>query len=78
MSLKDKIKFNFPHVSEYTDRGNVENNLTDEERNNIKSDVKIKAMCFNGDMNLAVTNRGQVLPCCHCDTETMMKKILKN
>ena len=42
--------FNFPHVSEYTDRGNVENNLTDEERNNIKSDVKIKAMCFNGDI----------------------------
>jgi hypothetical protein len=30
-------------------------------------------MCFNGDMNLAVTNRGQVLPCCHCDTERMMK-----
>jgi|TARA_B110000444_G_scaffold182342_1_gene171219 hypothetical protein len=83
MSLKDKIKFNFPHVSEYTDRGNVENNLTDEERNNIKSDVKIKAMCFNGDMNLAVTNRGQVLPCCHCDTETMMndpdfKKLAEN
>ena len=68
MSLKEKIKFNFPHISEYNHRGNVEEPLTDEERKNIKSDVKIKPMCFNGNMNLAVTNRGQVLPCCHCDT----------
>ena len=52
MSLKNKIKFNFPHVSEYTERGDIEKNLTDEERKNIKSDVKIEPMCFDGDMNL--------------------------
>ena len=69
MSLKDKIKFNFPHVSEYTDRGDVEKSNTKLYDEN----VKIKPMCFNGNMNLAVTNRGQVLPCCHCDTERMMK-----
>ena len=69
MSLKEKIKFNFPHVSEYTERGDVEKSNTKLYDEN----VKIKPMCFNGDMNLAVTNRGQVLPCCHCDTERMMK-----
>ena len=69
MSLKEKIKFNFPHVSEYTERGNVEKSNTKLYDEN----VKIKPMCFNGNMNLAVTNRGQVLPCCHCDTERMMK-----
>lgn len=69
MSLKEKIKFNFPHVSEYTDRGDVEKSNTKLYDEN----VKIKPMCFNGNMNLAVTNRGQVLPCCHCDTERMMK-----
>ena len=79
MSLKEKIKFNFPHVSEYTERGDVEKSNTKLYDEN----VKIKPMCFNGDMNLAVTNRGQVLPCCHCDTETMMndpdfKKLAEN
>jgi|TARA_B110000495_G_scaffold52155_1_gene43685 hypothetical protein len=69
MSLKEKIKFNFPHVSEYTERGDVEKSNTKLYDEN----VKIKPMCFNGNMNLAVTNRGQVLPCCHCDTERMMK-----
>lgn len=69
MSLKEKIKFNFPHVSEYTDRGDVEKSNTKLYDEN----VKIKPMCFNGNMNLAVTNRGQVLPCCHCDTKRMMK-----
>ena len=76
------IKFNFPHVSEYDELARVPSrtNLYDEngnvitdEQNGIKSDITMKPMCFKGDMNLAVDNRGRLLPCCHCDTERMMK-----
>jgi len=74
------IKFNFPHVSEYDELARVPSrtNLYDEngnvitdEQNGIKSDITMKPMCFKGDMNLAVDNRGRLLPCCHCDTRNM-------
>ena len=29
-------------------------------------------MCIKGNMNLAITNRGQVIPCCRCDTNENM------
>jgi len=83
MNMKNKIKFNFPHVSEYEEKGKIgtnhtklyddEGNIISDEENNIKSNVGIKPMCIRGNMNLAVTNRGQLLPCCKCDTHRMMK-----
>lgn len=75
------IRQNYPHVSEYDHLAKVhkrtnfydENgNFISDEDNGITSDIKIDPMCFRGNMNLAVDNRGHLLPCCHCDTENMM------
>ncbi len=52
------VKLNFPHITEYKD--------TDK-------DTRIEPMCVKGNMNLAITNRGELIPCCKCDTRENME-----
>ena len=88
-----KVRLNFPHISEYNEKGRVGKTYTklwdendqqiSDEKNGIKSDKTISPMCFSGEMNLAVDNRGRLLPCCHCDTPKMLsdpefKKLVDN
>ena len=64
-----EIKLNFPHITEYNEYGKItpgKNKFPGQE------DTKIEPMCIKGNMNLAVTNRGQVIPCCRCDTNENM------
>ena len=55
--MTEKVKLNFPHITDYKDT---------------EPDTKIEPMCIKGNMNLAITNRGEVIPCCRCDTNENM------
>jgi len=44
--------------------------------------MKLKPKCFTKNMQVALTNRGELIPCCYCDEEEVlnyptMKKLLK-
>ena len=34
--------------------------------------IKLKPKCLTGEMQLAYTNRGHLIPCCDCDTQKTM------